>query len=103
YPEHLRIEMPVWEGPLSREAVSRITDSPMRQELRRRLVDGQTAVWVVLESGEKEKDDEAVKRVESQVRQLEQTLKLPELTNDPSDELLATTPLKVAFSVLRVP
>jgi hypothetical protein len=67
------------------------------------LADGQTTVWVVLESGQKEIDDAAVRQVETQMRQLEQTLKLPELTSDPSDELLANTPLKVAFSVLRVP
>lgn len=103
YPEHLRIEMPVWEGPLSRETARHIVDSPVRQELIKRLAAGQTTVWVVLESGQKEKDDAAASLVESQLRQLEQTLKLPELTNDPADDLLAATPLKVAFSVLRVP
>lgn len=103
YPVYLRIEAPVWEGPLTREAAEHIIHSPVRRELIKRLTEGQTTVWVVLESGQKDKDDAAAELVESQIKQLEQTLKLPELTSDPADELLARTPLKVAFSVLRVP
>src|SRR5262245_1324091 len=103
YPEHLRIDMPVWKGPLSRENVEMLTDSPVRRELVRRLAEGQTAVWLLLESGQTEKDDAAVELLNTEFKRLEQELKLPELTSDPADELLAATPLKVAFSVLRVP
>jgi hypothetical protein len=103
YPEHLRIEIPVWSGPLSRETVAQLTDSPVRRELVRRLAEGQTAVWLLLESGQAQKDNAAAEMLSAELGRLEQELKLPELTSDPSDELLASTPLKVAFSVLRVP
>jgi hypothetical protein len=103
YPEHLRIDVPVWKGPLSRENVQILTDSPVRRELVRRLAEGQTAVWLLLESGQPEKDDAAAELLNTEFKRLEQELKLPELTSDPADELLAATPLKVAFSVLRVP
>lgn len=101
YPTHLQIPVPVWSGPFSRDAVDRLTGSPLRREIVRRLVDGQTAVWLLLECGQPEKDKAAAKLVEEQLKALEQKLKLPELA--PQDNLLASAPLKLAFSVLRVP
>lgn len=102
YPAHLRIVEPAWSAPLGDESVARLTDSPIRQELVRRLADGQTAVWLLLECGEREKDDAAARLIEDQLKQLTQELKLPELTDSSEDKLLAATPLKVEFSLLRV-
>ncbi len=103
YPAHLRIAEPVWSGPLDRDTVARLTDSPIRNALVRRLADGQTAVWLLLESGQSEKDDAAALLLQEQLKKLEQELKLPELTDSSEDKLLSATPLHVAFSVLRVP
>lgn len=103
YPAHLRIAEPVWSGPLARDTVARLTDSPIRNALVRRLADGQTAVWLLLESGQAEKDDAAATLLQEQLKKLEQELKLPELTDSSEDKLLSAAPLRVAFSVLRVP
>ena len=103
YPAHLRIAEPVWSGPLDRDTVARLTDSPIRNELVRRLADGQTAVWLLLESGQSEKDDAAAMLLQEQLKKLEQELKLPELTDSSEDKLLSAAPLRVGFSVLRVP
>jgi hypothetical protein len=103
YPEHLRIEIPAWMGPLEAEAVARLVRSPVRQELVRRLTDGQTAVWLLLECGDAEKDEAAAEFLRLKLQEIQPTLKLPQLTSEPDDELLASTPLKVEFSVLRVP
>jgi hypothetical protein len=103
YPAHLRIPKPAWAGPLNREFVAAAIDSPIRRELARRLVDGQTAVWLLLESGEPEKDDSAAKLLEEQLKKLEQELELPELTASPEDALATALPLKVKFSLIRVP
>jgi len=103
YPTHLRIPTPVWSGPLSAESIARVSASPLRQEIVRRLVDGQTAVWLLLECGQAEKDDAATTLVQQQLTKLEQELKLPELTDASEDKLLAATPLKLGFSLLRVP
>ena len=102
YPAALKIQRPVWAGTPSREASRGLIDSPARQELVRRLADGETAVWLLLESGNREADDAAAKLLEEELARLEQDLKLPELTTAPEDALLASTPLKVAFSLLRV-
>ncbi|HEY2415801.1 MAG TPA: hypothetical protein VGI40_26410, partial [Pirellulaceae bacterium] len=103
YPEHLRIEIPAWMGPLEAETIARLVRSPVRQELVRRLTEGQTAVWLLLECGDAEKDEAAAEFLRLKLEEIQPTLKLPRLTSDPDDELLASTPLKVEFSVLRVP
>jgi hypothetical protein len=102
YPEHLGITAPVWAGPLDRDMVAGLTASPVRKELVRRLAEGQTAVWLFLESGDAEKDNAAAALVEAELKKLEQTLELPELSASPEDQLLASVPLQVAFSLLRV-
>ena len=102
YPEPLRNGAVVWAGPLEREAVAGLTQSPLRSELVRRLADGQTAVWLLLECGEKEKDDAAAALIQAELTKLSAELKLPELTDAPSDELLSAKPLEIAFSVQRV-
>lgn len=103
YPEYLQIDAPISAEPLSDAAVARLTDSPVRQELVRRLASGQTAVWLMLESGQRELDDAAAAHLTEELKRLEQELKLPELTTSPDDELRINTPLRIAFSLLRVP
>lgn len=103
YPEHLSIDAPVWKGPSTQEAMTRVQDSPVRQELVKRLIDGETAVWLFLECGKPEIDDPAAALVESELKKLEKELVLPELTESPDDSLLSSTPLRIAFSMVRVP
>jgi hypothetical protein len=102
YPRHLQIHKPVWSGPPSREAVLMLVDSSARQELVRRLAEGQTAVWLMLDSGKPEQDDAAAALVAAELNRLEAELELPELTDAPEDELTISAPLKIGFSLLRV-
>lgn len=102
YPAHLRIAEPAWSAPLGQDSLKLLIDSPIRRELVKRLTDGQTAVWLLLEGGDRDKDDAAAQLVQEQIQQLQQKLKLPELTDSSEDKLLAATPLQVAFSMLRV-
>ena len=103
YPQGLRIENSVWSGPLADDAVAGLVDSPLRRELIRRLADGQTAVWLMLECGQVEKDDAVAAKLEDELEQLSQRLQLPELTSAPEDALLSAAPLQVKFTLLRVP
>lgn len=103
YPEALRIEPPVWVAPFSSDNTARLLDSPSRKQLLDRLLEGETAVWLLLECGDKAKDDQAAALLDEQLKRLTGELKLPELTDLPDDNLFAKTPLKLSFSVLRVP
>lgn len=102
YPAHLRIEKPVWTGPFDGVDLSRLTESPVRKELIRRLSEGQTAVWVQLDGGKQEADQAAADLLQQELLRLERELKLPALTESPEDILLGGPPLKLKFSMHRV-
>lgn len=93
----------VYEGPLDADKLKWLLESPRRTEIARRLLQGTSAVWVVLESGNKKKDDAKVVWLEGYLKTLEKELKLPELTATPKDKLqLENLQLKIEFSLLRV-
>jgi hypothetical protein len=91
-----------WTGKLESATIESLVRSTARSELTKRLKAGETAVWVLLESGDKKKDDAAAALLEKELKRLAGQLKLPKLTDNPEDRLATGPPLKIAFSVLRV-
>jgi hypothetical protein len=90
-----------WSGPVTAESARALTDSPARREIVKRLLGGDSAVWLLLDSGDAVKDDAAAKTLEAELRRLEKTLKLP--SHAPEDPpLLSEVPVRVAFSMLRL-
>jgi hypothetical protein len=103
YPQSLRNDKTVWSGSLSEGELAKLMSSPLRTELVKRLSDGQTAVWLLLECGNAEKNQAVAAQLDAQLVELAGKLKLPELTGEPQDNLLSDAPLGVSFSLLRVP
>lgn len=101
YPRQTGIEQSAWAGPLSGEAIGALLESPVRQDIARRLLSGDAVVWLLLGNGDGRRDDEAGQRVEVEIRKLEQSLLLPErsLLDPPIHPDL---PLKIAFSTVRI-
>jgi hypothetical protein len=104
YPAATRVRENAWSGPLQPETVRALLDSPARRQVADRILSGDSAVWVLLESGSKEQDDAAESLLRAQLHTLEETLKLPPRTPAPEDQPAheAVLPLRLAFSVLRV-
>ncbi len=101
YPAQTGIQPAAWSGPLSAEVVAALVESPARRELARRLCQGDTAVWLLLESGDKARDQALAEAVDKESRRLEQSLELP--VPAPGDPPMASdVPLHVAFSTMRV-
>ena len=80
--------------------------SPLRRELARRLIDGQTAVWILVEKGDDKADDEAEKTLAETLGEMKKELKLPHQV-DPADAQYDTSmdegvELKIEFSVMRL-
>ncbi len=93
----------VWSGPLDEENLQKVLDSPVRRRIVQRLIRGDSAVWVLLESGKLEQDEAAARVLGARLEHLQKVLKIQQL--DRSDLASAETPppeFKVAFSVLRV-
>jgi hypothetical protein len=106
YPNRSSLKNQVaYAAPISSESVAGIIDSPKRQELIRRLTGGDSAVWVLVESGDKAKDVAAVEALEKQLLADTKRLALPsaeemEVSQAVLDE--AKIKLKIGFSVLTV-
>ncbi|GIW81398.1 MAG: hypothetical protein KatS3mg105_3205 [Gemmatales bacterium] len=104
----------VWSGVPTTATIQKLVDSPARRELSRRLLSGESAVWLLLESGNKVEDDAAFQLLTEQLARLEKQIELPKGETEPHTgllvppgpdqgaELLSKIPLKIDFSVLRV-
>ena len=102
---------PLWSGKLedktSLPGFNAQVDSPVRRETVKRLLAGDSAVWICLESGNKEADDKAFKLLDAQLAKLGKELKLPEQTpedlEDPDSQVrFEKLPVRIAFSTIRV-
>ena len=113
YPPTTRIEQEVWAGELDAPNVEHLLNSPKRREIAKRLLAGETAVWLLLETGARDQDDAAAAVLTKRLAQLENELQLPSEADDPIDtpedralEAAATgenlPALQIKFSVLRL-
>lgn len=104
YPAATGIKRPLWSGPLAQAPLRELFDSPQRQEIGKRLLAGETAVWVLIESGDPARDGAAHAILKEQVRKLETTLALPEPKPGDEDKWSrdGAPPLRLAFSLVRL-
>lgn len=101
YPPQTGIEASIWAGPPSLQAARALLDSPVRQELGRRLLRGDSVVWLLLTGLEDQRNDVVEQLLASESASLAKTLELPE--RGPEDpEISADPPLRIAFSTLRL-
>jgi len=77
YPASRDLEAPVWSGPLGAEDLRTLVDSPARRELAQRICKGQSAVWLMLESGDKAKDTATAELLRTETTNLQANLQLP--------------------------
>ncbi len=78
YPAVSGIRTPLWEGSLSSERVEALLDSPARRRIGEWLLERHAAVWVVLNSGNRGADREALRLLDAELPRLERTLKVPD-------------------------
>ena len=96
---------PFWTSDLNEQNIRQITDSPARREIARRLLKGESAVWVLLESGQVAKDQLAYNRLTERLEHLSENLELPALDPvDVEDGLISIDEeeLSITFSTLRI-
>lgn len=105
YPRAYPYLGPVASGSVSVGLLESLADSPARRHLAERLTGGDTAVWILLESGDREKDARVAEQLRTRLAHLESTLELPTLEQEDIDAGLVSVTqdeLRVAFSMLRV-
>lgn len=89
-------------GPLNGEVLRPWIDSPVRRSLIEKLRSGSSVVWVLVESGDPERDELVSQRIQNELTRLEKEVKLPEPDDDQESVLQSAIPLKIAFPLIRV-
>lgn len=105
YPAGSRLTGTAWSGPLNAENIGLVLDSPARQAVTQRLTEGQSAVWVLLESGDATRDTAAAGLLNARLKYLASVLQLPKLdAQDIANGLVSVGDdgLRLEFSVLRL-
>ena len=98
-----RSATPAFTGSLDAATLARLTNSPARREITRRLLAGDSAVWVLVESGPREASDAKAAAITKRLKFLEQVARLPVIDpNDPTSKLGPGPALRLGFSLLRV-
>jgi hypothetical protein len=101
YPESGEDAPLVWAGRLEKVAMEAQLMSPARREIARRLLRGESCVWVLLESGDRASDDRLASKLDETLKRVGHAIKLPEIAAD-GPQLQSPLPLNVNFSILRV-
>ncbi len=105
----------LWEGDLTRQELARIVDSPVRRKIAKDILAGESAVWVILNSGNPEKDERVKKSLNKHLEAICQYLEIPEGVAGPGeldrvasgevameDVLRSTIPLKISFTTVSI-
>jgi len=99
YPGHKGRTPPIWQCQLTPSTVAALLHSPTRQKLAERLIEGQTAVWIFVESGNADKDKAALQLLEQELETA--TRELKEEAESIPDEL-GVPEITYSFSILSV-
>jgi len=104
-PKSARNDAVIWSAPFSEANVAVLVDSPARKQIAERLANGESAVWVFLESGDAAKDSAALKLLEERIDYLGGVMNLPKLDDQDIKNGLVSIPgdgLRLAFSIVKV-
>jgi hypothetical protein len=99
YPDAAKIDAVAWSGPFTGEGVHSLLESPARREIARRIVNGDSAVWLLLGSGVAMRDSATTDLVQAELTRLEMDVTIPVPEEDSPS---SSTPTHPKFSLLRM-
>ncbi len=104
YPVYSRPDQPpVWSAPFEAEPVKRLIGSPIRREVVRRLLSGETCVWLIVTGSDRAAARRVVDTLRTYLPRMQDSLKIP--SPDPVAGYFPPSPgvpLRIAFSTLVV-
>ncbi|MCC6488685.1 MAG: hypothetical protein IT364_14400 [Candidatus Hydrogenedentes bacterium] len=101
YPPSAPLQTHVWSGPLTAANCEALLDSPARQEIARQLLDGTSAVFALLESGDAAADQNAADTLARELAASETSLVLPGRTKEDVPDI-DESKVRIEFSTVRV-
>lgn len=91
-----------WHGPLAQFQSAWLLDSPVRRELSRRLLAGDSVVWLLLKSPDAKRNSAVKELLSGELTRLSKTIEFPEGLGLPGSELYAEIPLLMKFTILEI-
>jgi hypothetical protein len=91
-----------WQGTIDEAANASLLDSPARTQLVKRLLAGDSIVWLLIRSKDKSRSDATRQMLEESFKTLSKRVRLPEGIGEPGSELHSEVPLFVQFSVIEI-
>lgn len=116
YYPRVRQDRPIWSGPATLENARQLLDSPVRREIVKRLLAGQSSVWLLVGSGNGAKDSTAAQDLAQHIEAAKGILEIPEgvvlhadaagrqdvVPVKPEDVLHSPVPLMIDFSTIQL-
>lgn len=91
-----------WRGTIEDAKSTSLLESPARKELVKRLLAGDSVVWLLLRSKDETKSDAAKQLLLDSFKTLNTKISLPDGIGLPGSELHSEVPLFVKFSVIEI-
>ncbi len=97
----------LWTGPLTNESIQLLLSSSNLETICQQLVNHVSAVWVFLDSGNKERDDQVFQQFQKDMQWLQDDLTLPQLKENAERESIyldeeLKSQLAISFSIVRM-
>ncbi len=104
YPKTSGLKTNVWEGPMTVNNIKKILDSPARREIARRILGGDSAVFLLLEGDNEKRNNEVAVSLMKNISIIEEEIKLPhEYADIPEEDLqIYDTNIVFKLSMLRL-
>jgi hypothetical protein len=106
YPLSARVPFDVaWAQPFTDANVTALIDSPARREIAKHILGGDSAVWLLVECGDKDKDAAAAAVLETELKKMQEQIQLPPVDPNTFNEDFrdnVKVKLRVGFSVIRL-
>lgn len=101
YPASASRQSYLWAGPITESNCEAMLDSPARRAIAQALLDGESAVFVLVESGDETADRGAAETLERELAVAASTMELPARVEDEVPDI-DEQKVRIAFSMVRV-
>ena len=95
-------EGPLWSGALTTEVLHELAHSPKREEVAKLLLEGKAVIWLVIESGKKEKDQALLNLLKAESETLTNTIPVPRNLVRDGINVLTDLPIDANFTIVTV-
>lgn len=105
YPTQSGRRSPAWSAPLDEASIAALMDSPARREIAKRLLTGDSAVWILIDSGDKAEDEAKESLMRQSLGILEKSIEFKTRSEIEADEFFISdnkVEYKLKFSMLRL-